>query len=302
MRASRRRALLGLAALVLLLVAVAVASTGSVPSGAGGARRPTERFLDVVISLFMIWMAFGVLLWGYLLLLRKDGLAEAAAARRRRSPWARTLGFALACGLLALCALWLWVDAGLRQRIASRIRPRPASPHGGTAAHRGDYQPEFATGPVLVVLSLLAIAIVAWYLSDRARRRRLGPIPDSPLPTLTGVLDETLDDLRAEADPRRAVIAAYARMERALAAFGLPRSPAEAPDEYLQRIFSALDVSRRATSRLTALFASGKVLVTRCGAGDEARSYRCARGRTRGAARRNDPRRVPARRRTHGAT
>ena len=35
------------------------------------------------------------------------------------------------------------------------------------------------------------------------------------------VLDETLDDLRAETDPRRAVIAAYARMERALAAFGL---------------------------------------------------------------------------------
>ena len=66
------------------------------------------------------------------------------------------------------------------------------------------------------------------------------------MPTLADVLDETLDDLRAETDPRRAVIAAYARMERALAAYGLPRSPAEAPDEYLQRIFADLEVSRRA--------------------------------------------------------
>ena len=54
------------------------------------------------------------------------------------------------------------------------------------------------------------------------------------MPVLADVLEETIDDLRAEADPRRAVIAAYARMERALAAAGLPRSPAEAPDEYLR--------------------------------------------------------------------
>ncbi len=72
------------------------------------------------------------------------------------------------------------------------------------------------------------------------------------------MLDETLDDLRAEADPRRAVIAAYARMERALGAYGLPRSPSEAPDEYLQRIFGDLEVSRLATSRLTALFSWAK--------------------------------------------
>ena len=81
---------------------------------------------------------------------------------------------------------------------------------------------------------------------------------DALLPVLADVLDETIDDLRAEADPRRAVIAAYARMERALAAYGLPRHPSEAPDEYLQRIFADLDVSRRATSRLTALFSWAK--------------------------------------------
>ena len=54
------------------------------------------------------------------------------------------------------------------------------------------------------------------------------------------------------------MIGAYARMEQALAAYGLPRLPAEAPDEYLQRIFVDLEVSRRSVSRLTALFSWAK--------------------------------------------
>ncbi len=258
MSGSRRRALLGLAALGLLLVAVAVASTGSVPASAGGSRRPSASFLDALISLFLLMMAFGALLWAYVLLLRKDVAAQAAAARRNRSPWVSAAAFALGFGMLALFVRWLSVDDGLRQRIAARIRPRPANAAGGNVMAPGDYRPEFATRPVLLVLGLLAVAVAAWYLSYRARRRRLEPMSESLLPALADVLEETLDDLRAETDPQRAVIAAYARMERALGAYGLPRSPAEAADEYLERIFSDLEVSRRAISRLTALFVWAK--------------------------------------------
>ena len=111
---------------------------------------------------------------------------------------------------------------------------------------------------MLVVLALVATALVAWYLSYRARRRRLAAFAEPLGPALADVLDDTLDDLRAESDPRKAVIAAYARMERALGAFGLPRHPSEAPDEYLARILADLDVSRRSTSRLTALFSWAK--------------------------------------------
>lgn len=243
---------------MLLLVAVAVASTGAVPAGSGGTRRPSDSFLDVVMSLFLLLMAFGALMWVYILLIRKDIVAEAVATRRRRGPWASVVGFAVCFGLLALFVRWLSVDESLRKRIAARIRPRPGSPLAGSTTAPDQYQPQFATGPVLIVLGLLAVAIAAWYLSYRARRRRLPPMSESLLPILADVLEETLDDLRAEADPRRAVIAAYARMERALAAYGLPRSPAEAPDEYLRRILSDLDVSRRAISRLTALFSRAK--------------------------------------------
>ena len=73
---SRRRALIGLAALLLLLIAVGVASTGSVPAGAGGARRPADRLVDVLISLFMLLMVAGVGLWVYIFIVRKDEVAR----------------------------------------------------------------------------------------------------------------------------------------------------------------------------------------------------------------------------------
>ncbi len=253
------RTLFALAALVLLLVAVAVASTGSVPAGTGGARTPSDRLLDVLISLLLVWLAFGAVLIVYLLLLRRGAPEETAAALHKQRPWSSLLGLVLGFGLLALLVRWFWVDSGQRPAIRDGLLPGLGKPGDGSRTSPGNYEPEFATGPVLLILGLLAIALTTWGIAHRARRRRLlESMPESLLPALSDVLDESLDDLRAEADPRRAVIATYARMERALAAFGLPRSPSEAPAEYLERIFADLDVSRRATSRLTALFTWAK--------------------------------------------
>ena len=256
----RRRALIGLGALLLLLIAVGIASTGSVPAGAGGARRPADRIVDVLITLYLLLMVVGVGIWIYIFMVRKDAVAQALATRARRRPWVSTTVLAIGFSLLALFVRWLSTDELLRQRIAARLH-RGSKSASATAAQNGapgHYEPQFAWGPVLLVVALVGIALVALYLSHRARRRRMPPLPDSLLPALADVLDETLDDLRAEEDPRKAVIAAYARMERALAAYGLPRNPSEAPDEYLQRIFADLDVSRLSTSRLTALFSWAK--------------------------------------------
>jgi hypothetical protein len=257
---SRRRALIGLAALLLLLIAVGIASTGSVPTGAGGARRPADRIVDVLITLYLLLMVVGAGLWVYIFMVRKDAVANQLATRARRRPWVSTIALAIGFSLLALFIRWISTDEALRRQIAARLHRGSSSASATAAAHgaAGRYEPQFAWAPVLLVVALVVVALAALYLSHRARRQRLDPLSDTLLPALADVLDETLDDLRAEADPRRAVIAAYARMERALAAYGLPRNPAEAPDEYLQRIFADLDVSRRATSRLTALFSWAK--------------------------------------------
>ena len=76
---------------------------------------------------------------------------------------------------------------------------------------------------------------------------------------LSALLDDSLDDLLAERDARRAVIATYARMERTLSGAGLPRAAAEAPLEYLGRVLrDLLHTSAGAVSKLTALFERAK--------------------------------------------
>jgi hypothetical protein len=102
-------------------------------------------------------------------------------------------------------------------------------------------------------LVLIAAALVAllW--------RRLHPFEQSVRETvearqLQALIEESLEDLERDPDPRRAVIRAYTAMERALARRGLGRRPFEAPLEYLTRALVALRVSRPAGERLTGLF------------------------------------------------
>ncbi len=81
------------------------------------------------------------------------------------------------------------------------------------------------------------------------------PVPaDDTAEAVAAIIDDTLEDLRNETDPRRAVVAAYARMERVLAVHGLPRDRAEAPAEYLERALEELSASASSASRLTRLF------------------------------------------------
>ena len=116
----------------------------------------------------------------------------------------------------------------------------------------GTHSLQFRWDELAIVLGLiLAVAAIIW--TRRPRResgRRLELAPEA----LAAALDESLDDLRSDPDLRRAIVAAYARMETALAAAGLPRRPAEAPFEYLERALLALDTSAEAVHRLTDLF------------------------------------------------
>jgi hypothetical protein len=67
-------------------------------------------------------------------------------------------------------------------------------------------------------------------------------------------LDWSLDDLRREPDPRRAVVAAYARMERLLGEHGVRRHRWEAPLEYLRRAVAGLRGGESSIQELTSLF------------------------------------------------
>jgi hypothetical protein len=141
-------------------------------------------------------------------------------------------------------------------RLPVQNRVQPTGKREGptkTAAKHASHQPQLRLAPLLAILGAGGIALVAVLVAEQRRRRRL-PRDWKVAEALSDVLDETLDDLRAESDPRRAVIAAYVRMERSLAAHGFPRRRFEAPHEYLGRVLSELSGGRLAAARLTALF------------------------------------------------
>ena len=248
---SAGRTLAVAAAVVVLVAVVAVASGGSTPSGAVGAHRPSEGFLDAVVSMFVVGMAIATVVVAVMVSFfgryQPDG-----SPRKRKSTVQSLVTFLVAMALLTIVVRSLAGSVGPRLRPPA---PQGAAGGGDSSAASARYEPEFTVWPVLAVAALAGIAVVAWWLAARGRRQAREPHGTTPAEALADVLAETLDDLRAERDPRRAVIAAYARMERALAASGLPRDPSEAPEEYLRKILSDLAVTGRAAARLTSLFA-----------------------------------------------
>jgi Domain of unknown function (DUF4129) len=106
-------------------------------------------------------------------------------------------------------------------------------PVAGSAArsHSGD-------DVVVAVLLLLAAGLMGlarWRLQPRSSAPRLA----TSVPVREAVL-VSLEDVRRERSVRRSIVACYARMERALAAVGAGRRPAETPFEYLARELEAV--------------------------------------------------------------
>ncbi len=253
MRGSGARIVLPALGVLALVAVVAVAASGSTPGGSSDARRPGDVFLDTLFSFVLLALAAAAALLVYGLMQRKEIAREMASGRYPRTSLGAFVAF---CAILCVIGYFRmrdndWSFLGANGRAES---PGLKSLDGTTAQSEIEdvYEPEFAWLPVLVLLTLVCAGGGAWYLANRRKMvaRRSEPLAE----TLADAIGESLDDLVAELDPRRAVIAAYARLERALAAYGLPRSSAETQEEYLVRILGNLDVETQAIRRLTDLF------------------------------------------------
>jgi hypothetical protein len=135
-------------------------------------------------------------------------------------------------------------------------QPQPSKRHGGPGSvptREAEFQWPLALG----VVGLVLLGGVWIYVR---RRRELIPADggDDLEAELVAAIETTIDDLRAERDARKAVIAAYAQMERTLTHYGFARSRAEAPLEYLARILRQLNVRDSAVRTLTSLFEYAK--------------------------------------------
>jgi Domain of unknown function (DUF4129) len=248
---SLRPAFLAVALLVLLaLVAAGSRSQGSSRLGDAHERALPEAFWDYVLTL-------GVIV-GLVMLVFVATLKVPLPKRRgRRFSGKQLFVLALALALIVLAAHRLELTPFGEGAGDSGVT-NPPSPEATRLAEDADRDRSVQfQWPVLAAAVILAVlGTGAYYL-----RRRLGPgrLPTlDPASALSLALDESVDDLRAERDARRAVIAAYARMELALERHGLPRRAYEAPLEYLGRVLRELRVRSSSVLALTELFERAK--------------------------------------------
>jgi hypothetical protein len=164
--------------------------------------------------------------------------------------WAKTLGV-----LLALAAL-VTPLAVLFTRKPRAIGPRllPGGPAAGGLTRPAVPSPSSAwpliTGMVIAILVVLILAV----LSRRRRSARTPHAGRRPLAALMDSLAAGSEALTAGGEPRAAIIACYAAMERGFAAAGSAPAVADTPAEVLARATRAGLVRAEPAETLTGLF------------------------------------------------
>jgi hypothetical protein len=257
---------IAVAAILVLLVAVVAAATRASLSRVGSAppRLDTAPIAaDVVVGVLLVVAVAGMtlLVVGLQLLRRRkkgddlwDDLFDVPPP-----PWYERLIHALVPLALLLTVIIVVLTTH------KRVLVPPGPPGGAAQAPSRLHEPARGRGveidwlPILIAVGVAALAAAAAFLLLRARlrnARRTAPPPVAD--EVVQAIDESLDDLEHEPDPRRAVIRAYGRMERALGAHGVARRAPETPLEYLARALQALAASREAAQRLTRLFERAK--------------------------------------------
>jgi hypothetical protein len=245
------RILVGALIGVALVAAVGLASRAHTPAGGGRTRSISEDIFLEYLLLLLVGLA--VVVVPVALYLFVAGRDDDEPALPERKNWMLPLLFSM----IVLSVVAVLVLRYVHDHHGAHNNP--ASQLIGLAKHgtRATGAVGFDWGPVIVVSSLAVVALAAglWLVREH---RRTQPRRTQVAAELAVLLERTIADLRAEPDPRTAVIAAYAQMEVALADVGLRRRADEAPREYLGRVLPDVGAQTASVERLTRLFERAK--------------------------------------------
>jgi hypothetical protein len=247
------------AAAGVLVALVALMDRGAGPADALPAMRvtfsvPEGLLVASGLVLFLAWLFFMV------------------AARSHRKPeedehqdeprmtwWRQMLAqLGLIMPVVAI-ALILWLDGG---RIAGAVLELGRTWFAASGPTAVDDTPVIAlpwvgwsVGAIALVVALFTLAIallvlfseriVEWWL---ARQAQAGRVP------FAEAVEESLDDLADDADPRAAILRTYHRFEVAAARARVRREPWHTADEFMRELLARLAVPDVAVDRLTRLF------------------------------------------------
>jgi uncharacterized protein DUF4129 len=239
-----RRAVVAVVVVLVLLAVVGASARRPIDGGSAAPALPVWPLLVVVGAGLVLGTALAAATYAQM------GLGRSASGRRVR-PGPLTLAFSVLVPLVILTLLLhplrLHFQA-LEHRGAKVGTHAPRQPKPGTPGRdAGNGAAALAAGMAAGIVGLAIAGIIA------TRRRRALP-GIAAREALAAGTREAIDEIAIPSDPRAAVLAAYARMEAALASAGLGRRPSEAPREYLTRFEAVLGIDPRPAERLTTLF------------------------------------------------
>jgi hypothetical protein len=242
--------------LLVLLGLVAAASRGhDTPGSSGGIKQPPSGVGDYLFSIVAILVVIGALFILYLWFSERDMLVEQRRRQQGKGAYKAVAILMLLALVAAVVAHFHLSFGGALTKLANRGRPPAGQAQKRLAGKKGEQTPpQFQWLPVIVATG--AGMVLLGFIGARAMRRSRNELRATFVleQEFEKLIDDTLDDLHREKDPRRAIIAAYARMERLFETYGVPRHHAEAPMEYLGRALPELRASGAALGRLTGLF------------------------------------------------
>ncbi len=242
--------------LLALLGVVAFASRSGFSSSSNA--KPTPGYVSYAFSAFLIVFVLMIPIAGYTLIMQAR---EGSVARKSfKSRVIQNIVTATLFGAIAFGVFYLKRHRGrlfnLNPKALKNLSAQHVTHHGGKP---GAFEPTFEWPVLAAAIVVLAVAAIFAYRSHRARKRRKAiPLEPTVAEDFAATIGDVIGELDAEPDARRAVIAAYARMEGVLGRHGLRRAPSETPVEYLGRILRGLTARTDAVARLTALFEEAK--------------------------------------------
>jgi Domain of unknown function (DUF4129) len=168
--------------------------------------------------------------------------------------WAKTLAILVAVGVMVTPFVVLFSRKNRRAITAPGQLTRPGLAPTGVAGRLPSAHP--ATPWPIIAGMVIAVALVV-AMSLWSRRRRNALRSRGPSPRLARLLDSLAAGhaaLTSSADPRTAIIACYAAMERGFAAAGSAPADADTPAEVLARAADAGIIRSSSPEVLTGLF------------------------------------------------
>jgi hypothetical protein len=238
------------AGVAVVLVALAADGDPLRVTSAGRAARDLPDWLLLVPLVGVVLALVGLVA---LLRDRQDGGPRRATAPRSIIPALAAIAFgALVASLLGRPAD---EEAGSSDPtgVLETAAPPTIGDDGGTS---------WATWLLVACAAIVVGAAAVTRIGRGARERPVGETrreaDDEAAASAVESLVASVDDLAATAEPRAAVIAAYARLLDGLGRAGVARRPDEAPFEHVARALRRLGVRAQPLERSAALFAEAR--------------------------------------------